>query len=225
MRRLPLVLAAALGFGNAARADFLVTVPGATIAPGGTVTLDVTIRSTATPVDRLDGFGFSFQVTTSGPTRLAFTSTQPDPFTSPNYVLFGVSDDQANSLPLGTVLTTVTPNDTYVGGDQTPLGVGPVPVSGVELLAHLRLTAATAAPPRPGDTFTISLVADPSFTFFTNDGADVAFNSIAGRVTVAGVPEPGSIATLLAGGLAVLAQSQAVRARRRDRDGAAGRGG
>jgi hypothetical protein len=213
MRRpLLLLAAAALGVAAPARADFVVTVPNATVAPGGTVTLDVTIRSTSTPVDRLDAFGFSFQVTTTGPTRLAFTPTQPDPFTAPNYVLFGVSDDQDNGLPLGTVTTTVTPDDTYVGGDNTPTGVPGVPVAGTELLAHLRLTAATALPPRAGDTFTVSLVNNPSFTFFMNDGVVIPFTATPGRITVAAVPEPASRA-LLCGGLAALAGGRARRRR------------
>jgi hypothetical protein len=205
MRRILLnlsLIALVSGAVSRARADLVITIGDLTLAPGGAGTIDVTITSDATPVDTLDSFGFEFRITGTGPTRLEFTATQPDPFalTNPDYVFLGSSSDQQNGLTLGSVSTTTVPNDTYIGGDQTGVGGSAVSIVGTKLIAQLSVTTVTSLPPMAGDSFTITLVPGIN-TDFSSGGSSIGFTSRPGTVLVSAVPEPRSIHLLCLGGL------------------------
>ncbi len=208
MNRSALILATAalLASTAPAGAGFVIQVGDLQLQTGGTGFLDVSIRSDATGGDRLNAFGFELRIETTGPARLEFVSPQPDPqLGSPNYVFAGNSLDGTLGLPVGRVLATSVPNDTFVGGDST--NTGEVTVTGNRLLARILVTGATRLAPRAGDTFTISVVsrAPTSNTLFLNDAGTVGFTTRSGTVTVASVPEPGSLVLLATGGLLAFA--------------------
>jgi hypothetical protein len=191
--------AAVLVLAGSLRADIIVSIGSGTVAPGGTGTVDVFLSST-TPLtpDRLSSFVAQFQITeVTGPGFLRFTPAQPNPFADSRYVFFGNSFDQHNGLPLFTVSTTTTPNDTAVGVDNTFDGSS-VPLSHPFLLGTLRFTADQALP--AGDTFAISL--NPTASTFLNGLTPIPFSANVGLVEVV-VPEPGTLA-LLAAGVAAL---------------------
>lgn len=184
-----------------ARADLLISIDSANLAPGASTTVDVVVSSDAPLGDELGLFGFEFRISGLGPTRLDFVDPQSDlQLGDANYVFAG--DSLAASFPpVGIVDTTVLPNDTFTGGDAT-LGGGSITLDATErLLARLEITAATTLPPVIGDSFTIELVAG-GFTFFQDDAFnDIDFSSTPGAVTI--VPEPGSNLLCLSGLLAL----------------------
>ncbi len=184
-----------------AHAGLLIRVGDASLAPGSTGTVDVTIESDSLSGDPLANYGFEFRIGTAGLTRLEFVDPQSDSqLTSPNYVFFG--DSAATGVvAIGTVGTVVVPNDNYVGGDGTLSGNNVnVPIAG-RLLAQLDITALTLSPPSLGDTFTIDVILGPN-TFLQDQGFnDVEFLTVSGLVTI--VPEP-TTAALGWCGLAIL---------------------
>jgi hypothetical protein len=211
MNQVSRVLVVGIGLGIAwmpelAPAAYSVSVGNLALAPGATGSLNVLIQSTSGSGDNLDSFGFDIRITTSGQTRLQFTPTQVDPFTNTSYVFFGNSSDQFFGASLGTVSQQTVPNDKYVGGDGTMSGSVHVG-STAALLMSLRVTAATAAPPVNGDSFTISLVNDSS-TFFKLGSNSIAYTSQAGTVTITSgstVPEPSSLVQGAVAGAVALA--------------------
>jgi hypothetical protein len=186
-----------------ARANYLITIGNLTLAPGGTGTLNVNIDSTAPAGNNLDTFGFEFQITTSSPRLLEFTSSQPNPYSNSAYVFFGNSLNQGPPVfALGTVSSMGAPSNTYTGGDGTVTGSVHIGATN-ELLCQLSVTAATGAlSPVAGDTFSINLVPNAN-TFFSVGGTGTPSSSTSGTVTIgsASVPEP---ASLLLSGLAML---------------------
>jgi hypothetical protein len=180
---------------SSARANYVISVSSLSLAPGGTGTLNVNIDSTAPSGNDLDTFGFEFQITTSRPTLLEFTSAQPNPYSDSAYVFFGNSLDQGPPLfPLGIVSSVGGQSNTYTGDDGTV--TGSVHIGGTaKLLLQMSVTAATGSlSPLPGDTFTIGLVPNAD-TFFSASGSNVPFSSTPGTVTIAtaSVPEPASL--------------------------------
>jgi hypothetical protein len=201
----PLAGACLLAGTTSADAALQITVGDLELLPGQTGFVDVMIRSD-TGADLLNIFGLEFQITTSGSTRLEFVwvpsphvpgerdATDPH-LNTPPYLLN--LDSLAEWFPpAGRISTTTTTNDTYIGGDGT-IGMSGVPVLMADtLLTTLEVTAATAAPPVIGDTFTISLVPDFSTFFWDPDFLPIGFSSTSGTVTI--VPEPSTFSIFLA---------------------------
>ena len=198
------------GFAVPARAGLIVSIGNASVAQGGTGTVDVSLTSTAgsSSPDQINNLAFTLQIT--GPNELQFSSAQNFSYlNSSQYVFSGDSTDQNTSSAGGTVTTTSYANDTFVGSDSTVSG-NPVSLSstsGQVLLASLGLNAAVT---NVGDSYTISLIpgqgdgsmSSSASTFFDvfnfSTGAEtsaVPFTSTPGTVTIvaSAVPEPDSI--------------------------------
>lgn len=203
MRNVGLVVAA-LVFVLPARADFLISFDANTdIAPGSTGYVNVYISSTNVLPQPLQNTAFEFRITTAGATRLEFMNS-PAPASDPalsntNYVFVGDSYSLINNEPVGAASTTTVPNDTFIGGDLTNSGSNVSVGTTARLLAMLPVTAATALPPTLGNTFTISLIPSSGSGFVGNTGfGDASLNfadfiSGTGNVTIAAVPEPGTL--------------------------------
>ena len=146
--------------------------------------------------------GFQFQINPAGATTstLAFSASQANSgLTSSNYVFSGDSGDMVDGQPLG-VATSLT---TYAGGDNTAdFADVTVTSSTTFLLARLDLTSLTGGTsPMAGDSFTISLLDNPNFTFFDDHLFNAtSFVANSGTVTITGsVPEPASAEMALIG--------------------------
>jgi hypothetical protein len=205
------------GFAGPAHAGLTISIGSASVAQGGTTTVDVLFSGTSS--DLINNYGFQLQVTNNGVdnTQLAFSSMQDNsyannPTLNPSYLFLGDSTAVMNSFgPLTSPTTTAYPNDTITGSDSTFSG-NLVSISSGQtfLLATLTLSTVTPAAPLVGDSFTISLM--PSFgdgsintnqnTYFDNFNFDTGsettaspFTSTPGTITVMGsaVPEPASI--------------------------------
>jgi len=197
-----IIATSCLIFNRAATAGLLVSVGNTVIQEGGTGYVDVTIESDAPLGDPLAMFGFEFRIETAGATRLDFVTSQSDwQLTSSDYVFAG--DSLADLFPpVGTVATTIVPDDTYVGGDGTESGDELLVGSLNRLLVRLEVTAQTALPPVLGDTFTIRLVDGPNTFFLDSAFNDVAYQSTFGTVQV--VPEPATWVLAALGTLIIL---------------------
>lgn len=180
---------------NHANADFLITVGDLNLAAGGTGTLDVLIESNTPGGTPLGLFNMQFEIIPAGGTltRLEFSNPQPDSqLLTSGYVFSANSFDFDNSLPVGAVSASTVPNDTFFGGDSTSNGTNVV-VTTPRLLAHLQVTALTAAPPAAGDTFTIRLLAPGSDFNSLNDAGGLVpqgFQSVDGTATILSSPVP-----------------------------------
>jgi hypothetical protein len=221
-----------------ARGDLVVSIGSTSVAEGGSGTVDILLTSTASAIlpDMINFYGFKLQITNNGVdnTQLAFSANQDFGYISnvslnPAYVFLGDSSAaQPPPSPIGAPSQTVYPNDTFSGGDSTASG-NPVSLSAgtTFLLASLKLTTLTGAPPSVNDSFTISLIppsgngssAGNATTFFDNfdfnTGAELSatpFTSTPGTVTIiaAAVPEPASIIYVLSAML-ILGGAQGVR--------------
>jgi hypothetical protein len=181
------------------QAAVMVTVRSTLMTEGMPATIDVFVRAQPGTTVVLDNFGLDFLITSDtpgSPRQIQFAPTQnfPGLTTDPDYVFSSVGGD-----PFGNILTTIFPDDTFVGGDSASymVGTGPVTVLGTDvLLTRLQLLPGTAL---VGDVFTVSLVSSAN-TFF-DDGSltlDIPFGSTSGKVTIAAVPEPSSAAALMA---------------------------
>jgi len=173
-----------------AHAALQITVGDLALVPGETASLNVMIHSD-TGTDLLDMFGLEFRITTGGSTRLEFVNPPTDPqLTDANYILFG---DSLAALfpPAGSISSVLAVNDTYIGGDATVSALGVLVPTTDTLLATLEVTAATANPPAPGDTFTISLEPDLNTFFYDPMFTPINFSSTSGTVSV--IPEASSL--------------------------------
>ena len=204
--RLFLGLLLTLAAAPAARADLIISVGSADVQSGQTGSVDVFVRST-TGTDSLQIANVQFQITPVSPPplspALSFTNPQSDSqLTNPGYIFAGNSA-AAPFGPASFITTTITPNDTYFGGDGTADASGVLVPTTNRLLVRLDLTAGAGA---GGSVYQISLVnsgtlfLDPNFT-------PIPFSSTAGLVTT---PEPTTLAVF--GGFAAVGL---VRARRR----------
>jgi len=232
------------GFAIPARAGLLISIGNASVAQGGTGTVDVLLTSTASSQapDLINNYGFQLQITNNGAdnTQLAFSVNQDFGYISnsslhPAYLFLGDSfDAQPPPSPVGSPGQTVYPNDTFTGADSTFSG-NPVSLSSgnTYLLASLTVTTLTGASPVIGDAFTIGLVPTSgtgslfanSNTYFDNfdfnSGSELSatpFTSTSGTVNIVGtaIPEPASIISGLTA-LLILAGLHGVHLVRRSR--------
>ncbi|MFO0847616.1 MAG: PEP-CTERM sorting domain-containing protein [Gemmataceae bacterium] len=196
-----------------APAALVVSVGSASVAAGGTGTVDVFVSGP----DRLDYFVGEFRITPVGSAPaggLLFVAPPPlPPLAAANYVFAGNSF-AASQLPAnpGAVTTSVRFNDTYTVGDFTLDNLG-VDVSAPRLLTRLSFSAGGAVP--DGSRYTLSL--NPLGSQFQNpDFADLPFTGTLGTITVTArptdlvVPEPSSLVILLTG-LAACVSGRSVR--------------
>jgi hypothetical protein len=207
---------------SAARADLIISIESVSVPAGGSAVFDVwlTSNASATSPDLINNFGYQLQITNNGldNTQLAFSTAQnfnylTDANFTPSYIFLGNSSDAQPPNFAGIPITTLYPDDTFIGFDSTE-NSQPVSLSSGDayLLASLTVTTSTTAQPLIGDNFTVSLVPgtgdgsvfDGTSTYFDNfdfdSGEEVSasrFSSEAGTVTI--VPEPSSIAASLVG--------------------------
>jgi len=132
------------------------------------------------------------------------------------YIFFGNSLAEL-SPPAGNISSTITTNDTHIGGDGTvPVwmgGVGPVFVPTTDtLLARLQVTSATGSPPAVGDTFTMALEPGPSTFFMDPSFQELSYTSDPGQVHM--VPEPSGLVTMLGLGACFVCGGVLLRVRR-----------
>jgi hypothetical protein len=172
--------------------------------------MDITVTSNSS--DTLSAFDLELLITPVGhPTSLLqFTTAQLDPYGNPNYVFAGQSLNSDLLLPFwGLPYSTSFPNDTISGGDSNDgsgLGYVTIPPNAggaYSYLATVQFQAPLGAP--LGDKFQISLVNDPSFTYFDDQNGNAlnySVGSTGGTVTIASVvPEPSSLTLLALSGL------------------------
>jgi hypothetical protein len=188
-----------------ARGDLIVTVGSASLAPGETGALDVSIRSDGT--DYLQAFGVRLRLDAPSNGLLRFTNPPSNAELLLNsYAFFGNSDAALNGS-VSFVSSTVTTDDTYDGADFTA-DLGNVTLTSADrLLVRLDVTALNGATP---GTFHVDLL-DSLTTFFDADANLLPFLGTSGTVTVTGgvtaVPEPGTM-TLFGLGWTVIAAMQ-----------------
>ena len=196
-------------FSGPASAALIIRYGGNSITQGGTGILDVLISSDAaggTP-DLLDSFSGHFQIAPVGgavSNGVQFATVQAESqLGNPAYVFSGDSLGEGGGIPLGSVLTLVNNNDTYIAGDGTVSGSGmPLSISsGTFLLFRLNLDATLA---NLGDQFTVSLINDGDTEFLEPQPGFANLSLSASSFdpnTITAVPEPSSGIMLL---LAVL---------------------
>lgn len=228
VRQICCALAIFVACGSAARAGVIVTVGSISLTAGSTGWVPIYLSSDSGTTN-VASTNFEFQITTSGSTRLDFTSSPApahDPtFSDSKYLFFNNSGDQTLGVSLGGVSTVNAPNDTFIGSDSyTGSGNVSVPVTSPiltdnPLLAYLPVTTLTSLPPTTGNTFTISLVPsisgangnpaglDGNTGFADSGGNYYSFISNPGTVTIlpSVVPEPATFGLMLAGVIGMLA--------------------
>jgi len=191
---------------RSAQAELVVTVGNLNLQPGATGSLDVFVRSTD-GTDNLDTFNAELRIAASGGTRLEFVDPPIDAQLGDARYVFPLDNSFAAFLgaPSGMISasTPLTPNDTYIGGDNTRLGLGVAVPANDKLLFTLAVTADTDAAPAVGDTFTVSLI-DSDFTYFlkpidpeTGILNYIPVTCVAGTVNI--VPEQSTISLLVMG--------------------------
>ncbi len=197
-----------------ARAGLIISLSNSTVAPGGTGMMDIAVTFNSS--DTLSAFGLELLITPiNGATSLLqFTTAQLDPYGNPNYVFAGESVGSDLGVPFWgppSASGTHYPYDTISGGDSdgSTLGYVTIPPNAGEAYSYLA-TVQFQAPRRAtlGDQFQISLVNDPSFTYFDDQNGvplDYSVGSTGGTVTIASVvPEPSSLTLLALSGLSGL---------------------
>jgi hypothetical protein len=194
-----------------ARAELNVTIDSTSLARGGTGTINVYLRSDASPgnPDQLNNYGFELQIT--GPHDLQFSNPPGTGYGADMHYVFANDSGSLNA----NVSSTNSTNDTFIVGDSTA-STNPVSLSVSDpsvLLASIALAAPTTSV-NVGDVYRISLVplggngsmAGGISTFFDifdfDLGAEtsaVPFTSTTGTVTITAgiaVPEPPSSLTV-----------------------------
>jgi hypothetical protein len=217
-----------VALGAPARADLIITGGSATVAPGGTATVDFTVSATAGSSYQLGSFQIELQITTSsGTSFLQFSSSQVDPYSDSVYVFSGASFGQDYGVPFwgnpfDSNRSNGTHNDTIVGGDSNDgiSGYTLIDVSSHYLLGSVTFQADPHA--SNGDSYTIAVVNDPGQTYFLAPDPDVfAYTSTPGTVTIHSsqnpgvVPEPASAVLVGLGSVTCLLYSWRIRRRRR----------
>lgn len=139
-----------------ARAAFVITVTSGTTTAGGTTTVSVSAHSDLAGGELLDSFGLELRITRlSGSGSLQFIDPQSaGELANSQYVFFGNSANATFPPPTSLILTTATPNDTYIGGDVTLSSSGVMVGAADRLLAVLDLSAASAV---AGDRYRITV--------------------------------------------------------------------
>lgn len=187
-----------------ATAGVLISIADALVPEGGVAYVDVSIESDSTAGDPLSIFGFEFRISTAGATQLDFLDPQSDSQLSSGSYMFA-GDSLADLFPpVGTVGTTVVPNDTYFGGDGTASGGNVLVGALARLMVRLEVTTNTLLPPVAGDQFSIELIPGPNTFFIDSEFNDIAYSSAPGTISIVAVPEPASCSLLLIGSLFVV---------------------
>jgi hypothetical protein len=213
-----------LALGTQARAGFVIIISDATIAQGGTGSVDVYISSDNPSGDSLSSLSFQFQISPNGPGTLQFVSSQSDSqLSAANYVFANNSADLLG-MPPTSVGNVTSQGNLYTGGDSPNDFVDAI-VTTPTLLATLDVSAAAVTPSPGQDThFTISLLNNIFTSFQTfdqnNDPISMSFSATPGTVTVTPrvstvVPEPGPIVLLISGGSFSLVLARRAYRRRR----------
>jgi hypothetical protein len=204
-----------------ARADFIITGGSATVAPGGTGTVDFTITSTNPAGDALGSLNLELLISrTSGTSFLQFSTVQPDPYDDPTYVFSGSSFGEDFGVPFwGFPFSTVTGNDTITGGDSYDPSAGGTMITPSWSYLVARVQFRTDPHASAGDTFSIALVSDPLQTYFlAPDPLTYSYTSSDATIRIASsenpLPEPASVALAAIGGLSCLLRYRICRARR-----------
>jgi len=182
-----------------AKADFEITVGSTTLSTGGTGIVDIYITSNSSTGNQLGSF--QLQLTTSvisSPSsdglNASFTASQPSVYNQSNYVFFGSSAAQDYGFPFwASPTSTVTNNDTIVGGDfnDSTLGYTNIKQGTTYLLAQLQVYN----PGQAGDVFSVALSpasgSGNGQTYFQDsNGNNIDFSSTAGTITTLNLPEP-----------------------------------
>jgi hypothetical protein len=198
-----LLLAAGLIWPDIAKSELILTVGNAIVPQNGIGFVDVYLRSTVANANLLDFVVAEFQITSGGATQLAFISPTTDTHLFDSGYLF--AGDGANvllDLPASLLLTTLTTNDTYLGGDGTYTGEGVLVPTDDTLLFRLGVTTLSDEPPVEGDLFTLNVILGPGTGFFTPDIEELTLadsSRLAGVITIgpastsSEVPEPSSL--------------------------------
>ena len=225
-----------LGFAAETRAAFQMTFDNATVAVGGTTTLDVRIFDTV-GLD-ISSYNFDFRIQRlSGSGDLQFINPQNLSYrtSANNYVFGNLAFNDLSTVQTtggGTTPNTFGPFQRYFGADSTS-DFSDVHVMNSVLLAHLQLTASPTGgvAPTVGSTFKIYYVAT-SGGFDYSDGQPGNFAPVNfGTVTVVGtqlIPEPPSLVLSIIAVLFLLPalplywRAHANRAARKHSDGSAG---
>jgi hypothetical protein len=183
------------------QAEVHVTVGNLQLQPGGTGYIDVMAEGQG---DLVQSFGLDLRITTTAPSWLQFDDPQPADYLSDQDYLFHDESYLAANQPMsfGSVGLAIVPGDMLVGGDFRPNSTD-VLVNGQKLLTRLQVTANTLMPPSVGDTFTISLAPDSSTYFSDSVFNAIQYSAVPGTVTIALVPEPGTLSLVAAGSLLV----------------------
>jgi PEP-CTERM motif len=199
-------VACVLALAGAARAQVVVSVDSAAVAPGGSGFLTVTLTTAGTL--RVTGLGLRLDLLTPDP-GIRFTSLD-FPVPASGYLFFNNSFDQANSLPFA---TGVAPQQVS-GTDEANTGFVSVPAGATRSLARVGFAVDPSV--AAGTVATVHI--DPSFTQLMDNGsppAPIPYTPLDGQITVTPVPEPAALALA---GLAAAAGG-ALRLRRPTRAG------
>jgi hypothetical protein len=188
-----------LVMGVPAWADLVISGRNATVAAGGTGSVNFYITSNSDAGDNLSLFSLELQITPVVPTGsfLQFTAVQSEPYLDSSYVFSGSSGFSDFSIPFWSAPSSpTTPNGTIAGGDfnDGTLSYTAVTSSSNFLLATVQFWA-----PPGSDTiqsYAISLVADQT-SFSDVNSANINYSSTAATVTVTPdvtpVPEPSTL--------------------------------
>lgn len=207
-----------------ARAGIIISVGSTTTAPGGIGIVNFYITSDNPNGDQLGSFQIQLQaseVSGADGLNLSFTANQPTVYDQSNYVFSGNSGFQDSStLFWGTPFSTVTANDTIVGGDfnDSAQGYTMILPGTTYLLASVQVD-----PSQANDVFSITLVPSSGSgngqTYFDDpNGNGIQYSSTPGTVTtVTATPEPSSLVLTGIGSLCGLLYSWRSRRQARPR--------
>jgi hypothetical protein len=160
----------------------VMTVPNATVAPGGSGSFDIVLRNDATATESTSIAGFSVDLTVAAASGITFTGA--DDATSTAYIFAG------NSLGFLASIDSheIQAND-FAALDGTTLDPGSAAVG----LAHITFTA---DPGRVPGLIPVTLIDYQAGTSLSDvAGSNLSFEIVNGQITVTGpaVPEPSSI--------------------------------
>lgn len=182
---------------------YSIAIANANVAPNGSGEILVTLSGTGESTNLV---GYEFRITPMGgaSSQLKFLQETEEFLSDANYVFSGNSAAANDAVlsSVGTVTTTVLPNDTFIGGDSSD-DFANVPVAGTKLLVKIPVQHSVGpADPQTtvGHQFSVSLVPTSGDSsafgggtsntgFLDSVQTGVAFESQSGIVTII-VPEP-----------------------------------